>query len=376
MHVAVLTGSIRRRSIFRSLPLLALAVAMPAASWAETPRAETGGVLEAITVTATKREQSSQDVGIAMSAFSTEQLQSLGVRDSTDIAKITPGVFIGGSIAGQTALFTIRGVTQNDFTDSVESPVAVYVDEGYIAMAQGQSFGTFDLDRVEVSKGPQGTLFGRNATGGLVHYITRQPTREAEGFVDVSESRYNSHRVEAAFGGPLSSVLAGRISGIWKKQDPILKNIIPASDLHPTLAGAGGGQDEWNDDTMGLRGQLLFTPTDSFDATVSYQWQHTKTSTGPYVSSATVPVYDQQGRLVETYNASPTETRLAIQLDANGQDTGGAVPLGGGLGVLNGCFTNPAAPPPAACSVRANPGGRCLRLRPAQGVRHRVRPRL
>ncbi|MFO1467331.1 MAG: TonB-dependent receptor plug domain-containing protein [Steroidobacteraceae bacterium] len=328
MRIAAITGPSRGLGL-KGLVLL-LAASAPTAGWTENQKNE-GGVLEEITVTATKREQSVQDVGIAIAAFSTEQLQSMGVRDSTDIAKMTPGVFIGGSIGGQTALFTIRGVTQNDFTDSVESPVAVYVDEGYIAMAQGQSFGTFDLDRVEVSKGPQGTLFGRNATGGLVHYLTRQPTREAEGFVSVTESRYSSHRVEAAFGGPLSSVLAGRISGIWKKQDPILKNTIPANLVNPTLPGSGGGQDEWNDDTVGLRGQLLFTPTDNFDATLSYQWQHTKTSTGPYVSSATVPVYDQQGRLVETYNASPTETRLAIQLDANGQDTGGAVPLGGGL---------------------------------------------
>jgi iron complex outermembrane recepter protein len=322
---------------------------------ATTSSVPTGGVLEEITVTATKRSESAQDVGIAINAFSQEQLASLGVRDSTDVAKFTPGVYLGGSIAGQTSLFTIRGVTQNDFTDSVESPIAVYVDEGYIAMAQGQSFGLFDLDRVEVAKGPQGTLFGRNATGGLIHYITRQPTRTAEGYFDASVASHSDIRVEGAIGGPIGETFAGRIAIVYNKFDPILKNSIPASALQPTLPGAGGGEAQWNDDTRGVRAQLLWAPNDRFDGTLSVQYQRTRTSTGPYVNSATVPVYDQQGRLVETINASPTETRQAIQLDANGQDSGGTLFLGGGLGVLNGCFTGFNNPAP--CTFRPTPGG-------------------
>lgn len=144
------------------------------------------GVLEEIIVTAQKREQSAQDVGIAITAFTGEQMKTLGFNESIDVANMTPGVHTGGSIAGQTTLFTIRGVTQNDFTDSVESPVAVYVDEGYIAMGQGQQFALFDIERVEIAKGPQSTLFGRNATGGVIHYITAKPTRDFETFVDVT----------------------------------------------------------------------------------------------------------------------------------------------------------------------------------------------
>jgi len=154
----------------------------------ENVREKSGSLLlEEITVTAQKREQNLQDVPIAITSFTGDQMAKLGVTESFDIAEFSPGVHIGGSIAGQNTQFTIRGVTQNDFNDIVEAPNAVYVDEGYIAVAQGQTFAVLDIERVEILKGPQGTLFGRNATGGLVHYITRKPNfDEVEGYVNVN----------------------------------------------------------------------------------------------------------------------------------------------------------------------------------------------
>ena len=116
-------------------------------------------VLEEIIVTAQKREQSLQDVPIAVNAFSGEQLRALGVQQSIDIAAFNPGVHISGNLAGQNTQFSIRGVTQNDFNDIIEAPNAVYLDEGYLAVAQAQTFAVLDVDRVEILKGPQGTLF-------------------------------------------------------------------------------------------------------------------------------------------------------------------------------------------------------------------------
>jgi iron complex outermembrane receptor protein len=350
MRMPKYSAGTQRRALFAGLALTLVSEPLLADS------SDTGDLLQEVIVTATKREQSIQDVGISMAAYSAEQLTQLGAHSSTDIASFTPGVFVGGSIAGETELFTIRGVTQNDFTDSVESPIAVYVDDSYIAMAQGQKFGMFDLDRVEVAKGPQGTLFGRNATGGLIQYVTRQPTDTPEGYLDVTGGRYDNVGAEGALSGPINEMISGRVSAYFNKFDPILNDIIPAADLHPTDPTAGGGEDEWDDDSIGVRTQLKFKPNDRFDAELVWQYQHTKTSTGPYVNSATVPVYNQQGVLVNTVNASPTEDRLAILLNANGQDTGGYVPLGGGLGVLNGCYRG-GGPPPAACSFRSVPGG-------------------
>jgi len=115
-----------------------------------------------IIVTAQRRSENIQNVGIAISAYSGDQLRALNVVDSRDIAALTPGVHLGGAIAGQNSQYTIRGVTQNDFNDIVEAPNAVYLDDGYIAIGQGQTFALFDIDRVEVLKGPQGTWARRS----------------------------------------------------------------------------------------------------------------------------------------------------------------------------------------------------------------------
>lgn len=283
------------------------------------------GVLEEVIVTAQKREQSVQDVGISITSFTGEQLKTLGFDSSIDIARMTPGVHVGGSLGGQTSLFTIRGVTQNDFTDSVESPVAVYVDEGYIAMGQGQSFSLFDIERVEVAKGPQSTLFGRNATGGVIHYVTRKPTRELEMEGKVTYGSYDSVTAEGAVGGPLGETLSGRLAVYYNRFDEILDNGYSAADapLHPGLGipmagSAGGGQDEWNDDSVAVRGQLLFEPNDDMDLLVMGNYARSDVSSGPYQSSPSVPVFDAQGRLVNTVRADPDEVCEAITIGVAG----------------------------------------------------------
>ena len=158
-------------------------------------------VLDEIVVTAQKREQDIQDVGISISAFSGDQLKALNIQDSSQIAAFVPGVHRGGALAGQNTQFTIRGVTQNDFNDIVEAPNAVYLDEGYIAVAQAQTFALFDIERVEILKGPQSTLFGRNATGGLVQYVSRKPSMDAsEGYADVTYGMFDADviRIQSA----------------------------------------------------------------------------------------------------------------------------------------------------------------------------------
>jgi len=167
-----------------------------------------------------------------MNAFTGDQLKALGVQESYDVAAFTPGVHISGNLAGQNTQFTIRGVTQNDFNDIVEAPNAVYLDEGYIAIAQAQTFALYDIDRVEVLKGPQGTLFGRNATGGLVHYISRKPNFEKlDGYTDVTFGNFDSdthgltERIESAVSGPFSQTVAGRIAMMYNHSDAYLNNL-------------------------------------------------------------------------------------------------------------------------------------------------------
>jgi iron complex outermembrane receptor protein len=265
-------------------------------------------VLEEIIVTAQKREQSIQDIGIAITAFSGEQIKQLGFHASTDIIAMTPGVSVGGDIGGQRSLFMIRGVVQNDFADFVEAPISVYIDEGYLASGQAQTFGMFDIDRVEVLKGPQGTLFGRNATGGLVHFITRKPTQELDGYIDVSGGEYALFRVEGGIGGPLTETLSARVSGLYRRHDEILNNKFPFGDepagtRYPfglTGAGTRAGEDTWIDDTTAFRAQIMFEPSDSVNILVSGYGFEVDKSEGPYQSTAVTAVVDAEGRIVET----------------------------------------------------------------------------
>lgn len=281
-----------------------------------SPGAHAQRALEEIVVTAQKREQSIQDVGISITAFSGEQLRNHGFEDSFDIARMTPGVHISGNNAGQKTLFTVRGVTQNDFNDQTEAPVAVYVDDGYVAFGQGQTFGMFDLDRVEILKGPQGTLFGRNATGGLVHFISNRPTREFEGYLDGTYGSYDHVRVEGALSGPLSETLSARASLLYNRFDEILENDYP--NRFVTLDGNSldiGGEDTFNDDTLAFRGQLLFEPSADMEFLVVGNYARARVSTPHFLELPTVPIFDASGNHVGTIVAGPDETREAMLPD-------------------------------------------------------------
>lgn len=283
----------------------------------------TASVLEEVIVTAQKREQSLQDVGIAITAFSGAQLDTFGFVESTDVAAMTPGVHISGNNAGQTLQFTIRGATQNDFGDMAEAPNAVYVDEGYIATGQGQLFANFDMERVEVLKGPQGTLFGRNATGGLVHYITRKPTEQFEAFADVAYGSYNSVRAEGAISGPIAENLLGRVSVFMNRHDAILDNNFTAADLPATpafLAAQGrtiqgspsGAADGWDDDQWAARVQGLWKINDSTELLVKGHYTQQNPTSGPYQNVPTVGFVNANGDLVDTAFAKDVQTNCEL----------------------------------------------------------------
>ena len=206
-----------------------------------------------IVVTATKREQSIQDTSIAVTAFNGEQLREFGFSSSIDLAAQTPGLKISPVFgAGNIPNIAIRGVGLNDFRDYHESPSAVYVDEVYKAALGSLDFQLFDVDRAEVLKGPQGTLFGRNATGGLIQYITKKPGKEAEFDLFGSYGTRNELKVEGGATLPLGDIISTRISGIYHKHDGVQRNLNPA--------GVNANQlDMW-----GVRGQIAIEPTDAF----------------------------------------------------------------------------------------------------------------
>jgi iron complex outermembrane recepter protein len=183
---------------------------VPALGWSDENAPE-GDRLVEIVVTAQKREQKLQDVGTSVTAFDANSLQQLGLRDVTSVANQVPGLQFN-QFGDTVTIYNLRGVSQNDFSDHQEAPVAVYADDAYIASTGALAGSLFDLQRVEVLRGPQGTLFGRNATGGLIHYISNQPTDTLDGYVDVSGGNFNHIDTEGAIGGPLTDTLSGRAS--------------------------------------------------------------------------------------------------------------------------------------------------------------------
>ncbi len=219
-------------------------------------------VLEEIIVTAQKRDQSAQDIGIAITAFSGEQLADLGYLSANEVTAQIPGVTTIQPNGPSAYFISIRGVGQNDFTgDHQESPVAIYVDDAYISAASGAGFQLFDVERVEVLRGPQGTLFGRNATGGLAHYVTQKPTDQFDAYGNFTLGSYKQTRFHGAVGGPLGGDLAGRVAAQYNRHDPYVKN--------------RSGDDLNNGNDWALRGHLLWTPGENlewlFSARISKQ---------------------------------------------------------------------------------------------------------
>jgi iron complex outermembrane receptor protein len=172
--------------------------------------------LQEVTVTAQKREQRLEDVGISVTALSGEQIRELNLRNATDIATQTPSLAVAAPLgSGGNQNFTLRGVGLNDFSEHNESPVAAYQDGVYQATIAGINATLFDVERVEVLRGPQGTLYGRNTTGGLVQFFSRQPTATPDAFLDVDIGSNRQKRVEAAYTGPITDSLQFRVAGLY-----------------------------------------------------------------------------------------------------------------------------------------------------------------
>ena len=174
---------------FKFVPSLTMiAVSMPA-----VPVLAQEAGLEEIVVTATRREESVQNVASSTTVFSAQDLEALRVLEPRDLAEQTPGLLAKYGPNGlATVGFYMRGVGINDFTGTVDPSVGIYVDEVFQPTPDMLNFAVYDIARVEVLRGPQGTLYGRNSTGGAINFITARPTKELEGFARVGYGSYDT----------------------------------------------------------------------------------------------------------------------------------------------------------------------------------------
>lgn len=211
------------------------------ASAQEVPQTETGeaeGIAEVL-ITASKREQSLQDTSLAVTAVGADRLTSAQVNSIQDLQTIVPSVNFGSDF-NQAKIF-IRGVGANTSTTGNSTAVALHVDGAVVARAEAQLTSLFDLQRVEVLRGPQGTLYGRNATGGSINLITAKPTRELEGYARISFGNYDTRNTEAAIGGPITDKLLFRVAAKDESRGGFGINPVTGQDvddLNRTMARA------------------------------------------------------------------------------------------------------------------------------------------
>ncbi len=239
-----------RAARFAGVAGFALAAAVASSAKAQDTSAAAGGTqVEELIVTATKRSENVQDVPIAVTALSAKAIEDLGMEGGLEIADNIPNFSVQGLWGPASAPFlNIRGVSFIDFSFVNEASVSLYTD-GVYQTAQGAATGQlFDLQQVEVLRGPQGTLFGRNTTGGLVHFISRKPTSDTlNGYASAQYGSYNQLIVEGAIGGALSDTVRFRLAGKSNRDDGYSDNrAIPGSTYGVTNVQGVRGTLQWD----------------------------------------------------------------------------------------------------------------------------------
>lgn len=261
---------------------IACALLSPAA-WAQeaAPAAPADGrqvnTLEKITVTARKREETLQEVPVAVTAFTADALDKLNVEDLSDLDALVPNLTIYAARGSNSTLTAyIRGVGQSDPLWGVDPGVGLYLDDVYIARPQGALMDVFDVGRVEVLRGPQGTLYGKNTIGGAIKYISRPLSKELEGFGSVTIGNYGQRDFKAGVGGGLggNDALRARIAVADLHRDGFGENIVTGDDVSDKKVKAARlsvgayvtdaldlqfGLD-WMDDSSGVRGAKMLAP--------------------------------------------------------------------------------------------------------------------
>lgn len=257
--------------------------------------AQAQSTLEEVVVTAQKREQSVNDVGITVATFTADQLQAYGVRSAADLESLTPGLTITEAAPTGVPVYTIRGVGFSDFSTASSSTVGLYLDEAAIPYAVMSRGALFDVQRVEVLKGPQGDLYGRNTTAGQINFISNKPTREFEGGARVDFSRFSTIDVEAFASGPLSERIQARLAAKVVNSDKGWQQSI--SRPGDTL----GRRDD-----IALRGLVNFDIGESGALLLNFRWMQDKSENmAPTAYDGTVAGLPGSQPLPTAFDATP-----------------------------------------------------------------------
>jgi iron complex outermembrane receptor protein len=245
------------RTILRaslSVAALALAsIAAPGAAFAQQAEAEaqsSNDTLDTIVVTAQRRSESVQDVPIAISAFSADTLSNRGIATPLQMVNYVPNLFGANNTGlGSANAYYIRGLGNTESIASFDPPVGTYIDDIYMSRQNGNNFAFFDIDRIEVLRGPQGTLFGRNTTGGAVNVILKKPGEEIGGYVEGAYGAYDLKMVRGSIDLPLNQAISVKLSGYFQDNDGYVNNTTT-------------GERNNDSDMAGVRGAIQMKITD------------------------------------------------------------------------------------------------------------------
>ena len=242
-----------------STGLIALTYGASASAQDVDQQTSSGGRLEEIVVTAQKRSQNLQDVPIAVSAVTAEGLERFSSPDIKDLGGTIPNVILQSTPGGAGVLqVSIRGIQYAENEKTYEPPVGVVLDGVFLGTAQGGLFNSFDLERIEVLRGPQGTLFGKNTTGGVINAVRSRPTGELGGRVAVTIGAFGRREVRGILNFPIvDGVIAGKISSSYERLDGVRNIAIPGK--------RDGDRRYWSGSAS-----MLFTPSSAIEMLLTY----------------------------------------------------------------------------------------------------------
>ena len=247
------------RSAFLTSTAVAITMVASAAFAQGTAAAPEAG-LEEIVVTAQRRAENVQDVPIAISAFTATELASRGVNETLDLIQYVPNMFGSNNTGlGSANAYYLRGLGNTETIATFDPPVGTYVDDVYLSRQNGNNFGFFDVERVEVLRGPQGTLFGRNTTGGAVNVILKGPADEFGGFAEVGYGRFDKKFARGSVDLPISDKFAMKLSGYYQNDDGYVKNTTTNERINDS-------------DGAGLRGAVRLNVTENITWNAAVAW--------------------------------------------------------------------------------------------------------
>ncbi|AZC28220.1 TonB-dependent receptor [Pseudomonas chlororaphis subsp. piscium] len=242
---------------------------------ANAVRPAASGQLETVTVTARRREESAQDVPTPMSVIGGQALESQRIYRIQDLQQLVPSVNVAYMHARQSSV-SIRGLGNNPASDGLEGSVGLYIDNVYLGRPGMAVFDLMDIEQLEVLRGPQGTLFGKNTTAGVINISTRAPSFTPERSIETSVGEDGYFQTKGTISGPLNDELAGRFSAYRTRSDGDIKNEHDGHDLN------GGSR-------QGFRGQLLFKPNENFNLRWIGDYNEEDSSAGTRVLYSTGP---------------------------------------------------------------------------------------